>query len=303
MLYATDDLTTAVDSLTYAAQEADIAHGVYVDGWWPFQSMPPTPEAPNVQFAPEAELFINEFLAINSSTNQDPQGHFDDWIELYNPAGEDVDLTGYFLTDDLGDPTRWPFPEGTIIPAGGFLLVWCDNDTLDPGLHANFRLSGSGEAIGLHGPAHLGVPTIDSYIFGVQVADVSTGRFPDGGETWFAMENPTPGGPNDAGLAVDDPEGVASRFALYPAYPNPTAGVSTIGFFVPGSQSTVVSLEMFDLRGRRVRQLVADPVAPGAHTVTWDRRDDDGNPLASGVYFYRLDAGNFTQTRKIILVR
>ena len=62
-----------------------------------------------------ASVKINEFLAANDSANQDPQGDYDDWIELYNSGTETIDLTGYYLTDDLDDLTQWSFPQGTTL--------------------------------------------------------------------------------------------------------------------------------------------------------------------------------------------
>ena len=94
---------------------------------------------------------INEFLAANDTANQDPQGDYDDWIELYNSGTETIDLTGYYLTDDLDDLTQWSFPQGTTIDGGDYLLIWADKDTLDnpSGIHSNFKLSAGGESIGL----------------------------------------------------------------------------------------------------------------------------------------------------------
>ena len=75
---------------------------------------------------------------------------FADWIELKNSGGSPVTLTGWYLTDNASNPTKWAFPAGTTIPANGYLLVLCDeNDTL-PGLaylHTNFKLSEGGEKV------------------------------------------------------------------------------------------------------------------------------------------------------------
>jgi len=88
---------------------------------------------------------VNEFLASNSTSLADGQGQYDDWIELYNPGPAPVDIGGMFLTDDLREPTKWHIPDRqpqrTTIPAGGFILIWADGDSNDPGLHASFRLS------------------------------------------------------------------------------------------------------------------------------------------------------------------
>ena len=101
---------------------------------------------------PEA-VVINEFMASNSHTLADGGGQFDDWIELYNPSSQSVDVGGLYLTDDLADPAKWQFPEGqpslTTIPALGYLLIWADGDTRAGELHAGFGLSAEGEELGL----------------------------------------------------------------------------------------------------------------------------------------------------------
>ncbi len=139
-------------------------------------------------------LVINEVLASNNTTWEDPQKQYDDWIEIYNAGTAPVDAAGMYVTDDLGEPTKWRFPSGhpelTLIQPGGFLLLWADGDTADPGLHANFNLSAAGEEIGLFGSD--GVTLMDSISFGPQSADVSYGRYPDGSSDLTFMGWPTP---------------------------------------------------------------------------------------------------------------
>ena len=69
-------------------------------------------------------VVINEFMASNSGTVQDPQGQYDDWIELYNPTDGAIDVGGLYLTDDLANPTQWRIPTGnpaaTTLPAHGY---------------------------------------------------------------------------------------------------------------------------------------------------------------------------------------
>lgn len=82
-----------------------------------------------------------------------PGGDPSDWIELYNNGDVAVDLSGWSLSDDAADSAKWTFPAGTNIPAGGYLLVLADDpDVVIPNatyLHANFKLGGSGEFLGL----------------------------------------------------------------------------------------------------------------------------------------------------------
>jgi hypothetical protein len=98
--------------------------------------------------AANTDVVINEIMAANIHAFADPQGDYDDWIELHNLTNQEVDLTGRYLTDDPTKPRQWPFPSGTRIPAHGFLIVWADEDgKATAGLHANFKLASGGEQV------------------------------------------------------------------------------------------------------------------------------------------------------------
>jgi spore coat protein CotH len=146
--------------------------------------------------ATNTPVLINEFMAQNERAFADPQGDFDDWIELVNVTDREVDLTGHYLTDDSTRPQKWPFPDGTKIPANGYLLVWADeNGTDTPGLHASFKLAREGEEILLiDTDADLNA-VLDSVTFGPQLTDFSYGRSP-ADPNQFEIMNPTPLGPN-----------------------------------------------------------------------------------------------------------
>jgi len=139
-------------------------------------------------------VVINELMASNSEGARDPQGQYDDWIELHNPGNVAVDIGGMYLTDDLDNPTRWQIPLGTTIESLGYLLVWADGDVSDEGLHAVFSLSTMGEDLALLDRD--GVTLLDSVNFGEQRTGVSYGRYPDGSGPWSLRGYPTPGAQN-----------------------------------------------------------------------------------------------------------
>ena len=160
-------------------------------------------------------LVINEFMAANSSTVRDPQGQYDDWIEIHNFGSEAVDIGGLYLTDDLANPTKWKIPtdspSDTTIAAHGYLLIWADKDTADTGLHANFKLDAMGEELGLFtsSPSAMsGVTLIDSVVFDEQTDDISCGRYPDASYDLVFSISATPGTENTMGYLgiVDGPE-------------------------------------------------------------------------------------------------
>ncbi len=130
-------------------------------------------------------VFVNEVMASNSKTLADPEGQFDDWIELYNADRAPIDLGGMYMTDNASVPKRWHVPTGnpnaTTIGPKGFLIIWADGKIYDSGLHASFRLGANGDAVYLF--AADGTTLIDGFAFGEQTPDVSYGRYPDGSDT------------------------------------------------------------------------------------------------------------------------
>ena len=246
-------------------------------------------------------LVINEFMADNDHVAADEAGEYEDWIELYNAGAETVDLTGYTLTDDLGAPAKWTFQPVSIGP-GGHLLVWCDDEGGQGPLHAAFKLGAGGESVGLYRPAAIGGQVVDALTYGPQTTDRSYGRLVDGGAVWDFIAAPTPGFANDPGVGVPS-RGVARLFCE-PVRPNPATGSARLRFELPPGSGGVVRLEVFDLRGRRVRNLLpGDELNDGAHVVDWDCCDDDGRRAPAGTYVLRLTAGGRSVSRKVVLAR
>jgi len=99
-------------------------------------------------------------------------------------------------------------------------------------------------------------------------------------------------------LSVPDEGFAPQEMRLMQNYPNPFNPTTEIQFIVPEHAADPVSLEVFDLLGRNIATLVEGPLAPGFHTARWN-----AGPAAAGSYFYRLTAGDFNETRKMVLVR
>lgn len=199
-LYATEyDNILIVDTLSFGPQGKDTSYGRIPDGssHWQFLTIP-TPGARNVTDGSEYRgvLFINEFMAANSSTIADEAGDYDDWIELYNASSDALELSGIYLTDNLAVPNKWVLPD-TTVPARGFLLIWADDEAEEGPLHANFNLAAAvGEQIGIYSSYGGRVRIVDTLSFGPQHRDTSYGRLPDGSAGWQFMPNPTPGRTN-----------------------------------------------------------------------------------------------------------
>jgi hypothetical protein len=100
--------------------------------------------------------------------------------------------------------------------------------------------------------------------------------------------------------------GLPRAWSLSQNFPNPFNPRTTISFDIPGeTQASAVQarLAVFDLRGRLVRVLVEKDLRPGRYSVVWDGREANGGQVPSGIYFYRLKAGTFAETRKMLLMK
>jgi hypothetical protein len=147
------------------------------------------------------QLFINEFMAVNTSCCPDTDGEveeFDDWVEIYNGGSTAIDIGDMYLSDDEADPFKNHVPDDeptlTTIPPGGFLVLWADEQGSQGPLHLNFRLTAEGESIGLY---YIDGRKIDVRIFGVQQENISSSRTIDGAGTWTTDATPTPGSSNN----------------------------------------------------------------------------------------------------------
>ena len=103
-------------------------------------------------------------------------------------------------------------------------------------------------------------------------------------------------------------DGSTHHFSLKQNYPNPFNATTLIPFTVHGKQKTEngpipTSLKIYNIRGELVRILTNEKKNGGEHQVTWDGKNEKGEEVASGIYFYKLKAGNFSQTKKMILLR
>ncbi|MFZ1291318.1 MAG: CotH kinase family protein [Melioribacteraceae bacterium] len=133
-------------------------------------------------------VIINELVSSNINGLVDIKtGEYSDWIEIYNPTDSLVDLSGYYLTDNLFDSTKWQFPTNTFIDSNSYIIVWADDK--NSGLHTNFKLDVDGEQLYLFNSE---LDLIDSVFFGKQRDDVSYGRDTANSSQWHFYSEPTP---------------------------------------------------------------------------------------------------------------
>ncbi|MEA2097237.1 MAG: FlgD immunoglobulin-like domain containing protein, partial [Candidatus Cloacimonadota bacterium] len=84
--------------------------------------------------------------------------------------------------------------------------------------------------------------------------------------------------------------------------PNPFNPTTTISFSVT-QNSDFVTLEVYNIKGQKVKQLVNNQLSAGKHSVIWNGKDNNGKSVTSGIYFYKMKAGKFTSTKKMILLK
>lgn len=128
-------------------------------------------------------LYISEILAINKGT-EIIDGTNPDLFELHNSGTSTLSLAGMSLSDDPANPTRFTFPAGTNLPAGGYLIIRGGSPLSTPGFYTGFSLDGQGETLSLYDTAANGGTRLDAITFGLQIPDYSIGRTGPGTTTW-----------------------------------------------------------------------------------------------------------------------
>ncbi len=233
-----------------------------------------------------SDVVINELMADNTKTIADPQGQYDDWIELFNKGSKDIDLSGFYLTDKIDNLKKWKFPNNTFIKSGEYLLIWADENSKDsPGLHTNFKLSANGEILLLISSDDKGNSILDSVSFGSQKKDISYGRYPNGyGEFYFMY--PTPGAYNDKFLSIDYTivESINDRIEIYP---NPTD--TEVKIIINSTFEEVSRLRIYNLLGQIIHSEYINLNPKEKTLYIWNRKDFSGIYVESGTYIVSLE--------------
>lgn len=227
--------------------------------------------------AATGDLVINEFMASNDTTVTDQDGEYDDWIELYNNGNTTIILDGYGLSDDGTDLMQWTFPIGTSIAPNTYLIVWADDDGGQAGLHANFKLSASGETLYLSDSTST---ILDQITFPAQATDVSYARFPNGTGN-FQASTPTFNAMNIQTTSIFDSKAKEINLSVYP---NPARDVFSIEVTEenPQNRNTIV----YNNYGKVVYE-----------GITSEKSTINCSDWAKGMYFLRVG----TSTMKLIV--
>ncbi|MBU1679065.1 MAG: CotH kinase family protein [Bacteroidetes bacterium] len=262
-----------------------------------------------------ADILINEIVINEINYNSSPDFDTEDWIELYNNSGENVNIGGWIFKDD-DDLHEFVIPTGTLLNADDYLILCRDTIKFKVGFpeaknifgNFDFGLSSNGELIRLY---DYNMNLIDSVAYGS--ASPWPGEANGQGHT-LSLLNPsldnsrsenwdasrgigTPCKINDTFTSAEiSSQNLPTKFELYQNYPNPFNPSTIIKFQVASSK--FIKLHVFDILGREIQTLVNEQKPPGNYEIEFSAVG-----LPSGVYFYRIKTENYNATKKMVLLR
>jgi len=230
---------------TIPTSAKDIQYYIYADNALAGKFSPVRAEHEYYNLIIQSNIVINEVMAENYNTVADQDGEFDDWVELFNTTASAIDVSGYYLSDRPNAlPLMWQIPVGSTIPANGYLIVWLDEDTLQSGLHANFKMSASGESISL---SDAGGFELNRVKLPETYTGTTYGRY-ENGTGGFIRMFPTYAAENSyTALEIKQEELVQMDVLIYP---NPANMNFTIQLLSDESQLVMI----YDLQGKLIYQ-------------------------------------------------
>jgi hypothetical protein len=101
-------------------------------------------------------------------------------------------------------------------------------------------------------------------------------------------------------LAVDEVT-FPTQFSLYQNFPNPFNPVTTLRYDLP--ENGIVTIIIYDMLGRQVKTLINQTQDAGYRSIIWDATNDYGKPVSAGIYLYQVQAGEYMEVRKMVLVK
>jgi hypothetical protein len=270
-------LRTGTNWLAVEVHQATVSGNDVVFGLALEARVPPSPGA----------VQLSEILSENAGSVLNG-GYAPDFIELRNTSGVPQPLDQFSLSDNPERPGKFLFPQGTILPANGYLTVWCDDATNAPGLHAGFALDNDGQTVALFAVTAGGYLLSDVVTYGLQLPDKTIGRIDPGGggpPVWLLCE-PTPSAPNSMALL-----GPITALKINEWMASSTTGPDWFELFNPSPLPVLLSgLYLSDSAASRANTRIAPLtfIAAGAHRQFI--ADEDPAQNARHVNF-RLSAG------------
>ncbi len=232
------------------------------------------------QFAPSTDIVLNELMASNATTSTDETGEYEDWIELYNRGTNSIDLTDWHITDNSQNLSKWAIPDGTVLNADDYLIIWADEDSTQGMMHANFKLSASGELITLINSSGL---IADQIAYEQQQTDMGFARYPNGTGD-FVVQEPT----FDANNNFVGVEEIVLHNNLL-LFPNPASDF--VYLKLQNGQTGIVNIAIADMQGRIM-------IKESNLNLSTAMRIDTSN-LAAGTYIVSLYGDEITEVVKL----
>ncbi|OFX37032.1 MAG: hypothetical protein A2X08_11980 [Bacteroidetes bacterium GWA2_32_17] len=239
-----------------------------------------------IQNTNPSDIVINEIMAINKTFIPDQNNGYDDWIEIYNNSSGSVNMLGKYLSDNVSNLNKWAFPD-TSISAHSYLIIWADNETTQHGLHSNFKLSGSGEAVYL---SYSGNNVIDGVTFQQQKQDTTYGRYPNGTGT-FNFMRPSFSAINWPHVSVNM---VPFNNSSISVFPNPSDNVINV-IFKNGKEKKYL-IEIVNTNGMLVYKENIESNFNGSL-----QKSIDVSQLQSGMYILRVVSESSAYNTKLMI--
>jgi len=233
-------------------------------------------------------------------------GNYDIYVQRYNSSGTPLG-SNFKVNDDTGTTNQY-YPDIAMDGSGSFVITWYDYRNGNPDIYAQ-RYNSTGVALG----SNYLVPNSQYASFNQKSPAVCA----NSSNIYFTWQDDRRGNWDIYAKVVDwtwtevgeeQEVGLPNSFELSQNFPNPFNPATTISFTVYGSQFIVHSpihttLTIYNLLGQKVRTLVDKERLPGNYKVIWDGRDNSGEEVASGIYFYQLKTKDYTETKKMVLLR
>ena len=140
------------------------------------------------------DVRLNEVVTVNAGGHRDEAGDADPWVEIHNLGPGPVTTTGFYLSDDPANPSKWALPARTIAD-GGYLVVWLDGETSEGELHASFRAANAG-TLRLYATSVSASTPLDTVAYAAMASGQSYARVGMLGSNWSATSTVTPSAAN-----------------------------------------------------------------------------------------------------------
>ena len=267
-----------------------------------------------IEMLPTNTVVINE-INYNSADNFDPE----DWVELYNPTDQTINITGWMFKDENDDHV-YTIPANTALNPDQYVVLSKDTTAFNlffPNVdnytgNTGFGLSGGGELIRLfdsNGTLMDKVEYDDSNPWpegadgNGSTLELMNPKLDNAiGTNWSASEgHGSPGRINTTFLVSKNEISLPTEFQVFDNYPNPFNPTTTISYGLP--TDAAVNITIYDMMGRRVKIVFDGDQNAGFRSHWWDATNNDGKSVSAGIYLYTIRAGELIQTRKMVLIK